>query len=87
MRRLCNVNWLFSSTMGLMTLLLVVGGWLGCAANTAANEAREAGSSVGEHMAAVAEKDKAVTRMLEGMENRQIHMGERIDGIFQKLGE
>lgn len=36
---------------------------------------------------AVAVEKQAITRTLDRMETRQMEMGKRIDGIFQKLGE
>ena len=77
-------------TMLLLTfiaLLMSVTAWAGFASKTAADEAAKASCRIGEHVASDEAEDKVISKLLEGMETRQIHMGERIDGIYQKLGE
>ncbi len=86
-RRFKFTDWLTTTLIALITLLMGIQGWSGCASQSAAKEAADANGRFGEHIASDEAGDKAVARSLESMEARQIRMGERIDGIYERLGE
>ena len=87
MRQVANNRALFITSLTMMGMLLAIGGWMGVTTQSAANEARGARIIIGEHIAAESVGDKSVSKLLESVEARQIQMGQRIDGIYQKLGE
>ncbi len=80
-------RWLITSILALIVLVLCVTGWGIAASVRAATAAADAACLIGEHVASDEAGDRAVARLLESMEGRQIRMGERIDGIYERLGE
>ena len=79
------------ATLG--TLIAIVGlvmvgvGWSGASSMAAVDRVSDTSAVLREHIAGSTAEALALTGMLESMEARQIEMGKRIDGIFQKLGE
>ncbi len=80
-------RWLMSCILAILAALGPACIWLASASLEAADKAHEASCLIGDHMAADTVEKQAITRTLDRMEVRQMEMGKRIDGIFQKLGE
>lgn len=80
-------EWWWATILAFLGLLMGAVGWSVSAGRIAAKEAADAACRIGEHVASDEAGDKAVARSLESMEARQIRMGDRIDGIYERLGE
>ena len=80
-------RWLITSILALIVLVLCVTGWGIAASVRAATAAADAACLIGEHVASDEAGDRALGVRLKSMEARQIQIGTRIDGIYERLGE